>query len=233
MKHVLFILLLSISFQDLAQETIKISGLEFMAKDLGKMDWNKAQKICDSMGNGWRLPTKDDFLKLVRLITIVGEIKPRPEKYWGIEINKEYAYYTAFAGSIGSDVSQDYSIKNELNIVRLVREDSTQSFSPESIKLKSIGLEIMKNDIGQCDYFVAIEICEMLENGWRLPTKDELIKMYKLRESIGGFRNYGRGYWTSSDYSDASKWCVNFSDGNIYFDGKFSDGQLRAVRTLK
>ena len=120
MKQVLFILLVFISFQGGAQETIKISGLEFMTKDLGKMDWNKAQAICDSMGNGWRLPTKD-----------------------------------------------------------------------------------------------------------------ELIKMYKLRESIGGFRNYGRGYWTSSNYSDVSRWCINFSNGNIYFDSKYSYGQLRAVRDLK
>jgi len=41
MKKVLFILVVFISFNGIAQETIKVKeiGLEVMTKDLGKMNW--------------------------------------------------------------------------------------------------------------------------------------------------------------------------------------------------
>jgi hypothetical protein len=41
--------------------SIKLSdiGLEIMKTDLGKMDWDKAKKECENLGDGWRLPTID------------------------------------------------------------------------------------------------------------------------------------------------------------------------------
>ena len=234
MKQILFILLAFISFQGFAQESVKFKniGLEIMTKTFGPMNWNEAQALCDSMGNGWRLPKGDEFNKLGRLRTLIGGINKGD--YWGKEIDEDYAFLVFLNETINSNPDANkYSLKNKLALVRLVRDNSIQSFSPETIKLKSIGLEIMKKDIGQCDNAVAKEICKMIGDEWRLPTKDELIKMYKLRVSIGGFRDYGRGYWTSSNYGEASRWCVDFSDGEIYFDAYYSDGQLRAVRTLK
>ena len=36
-------------------------NLEVMTKDLGKMQWDDAVKACADLGDGWRLPTKDEL----------------------------------------------------------------------------------------------------------------------------------------------------------------------------
>ena len=41
--------------------TIKIGNLEVMTEDLGKMTWDEAKKACKNLGDGWRLPTKDEL----------------------------------------------------------------------------------------------------------------------------------------------------------------------------
>ena len=41
--------------------TIKIDNLEVMKEDLGKMKWDEAKKACENLGDGWRLPTKDEL----------------------------------------------------------------------------------------------------------------------------------------------------------------------------
>ena len=62
MKQVFFILFVFISFQGFSQ-SVKVPeiGLEVMTKDLGKMNWENAKKSCADLGNGWRLPTKDEL----------------------------------------------------------------------------------------------------------------------------------------------------------------------------
>jgi len=42
--------------------TIKIGNLEVMTEDLeGEMEWDDAMKACADLGDGWRLPTKDEL----------------------------------------------------------------------------------------------------------------------------------------------------------------------------
>lgn len=41
--------------------TIKIGDLEVMTEDLGEMNWDDAMKACADLGDGWRLPTKDEL----------------------------------------------------------------------------------------------------------------------------------------------------------------------------
>jgi len=43
-------------------KTIKIGNLEVAEKDFqNKMNWQSAKDACESLGNGWRLPTKDEL----------------------------------------------------------------------------------------------------------------------------------------------------------------------------
>ena len=44
-----------------AKSTVKIGDLEVMTEDLGEMNWHKAKKACADIGDGWRLPTKDEL----------------------------------------------------------------------------------------------------------------------------------------------------------------------------
>ena len=41
--------------------TVKIGNLEVMTEDLGWMYWDRAMKACADLGDGWRLPTKEEF----------------------------------------------------------------------------------------------------------------------------------------------------------------------------
>ena len=41
--------------------TIKIGELEIMTEDLGQMEWDDAKKACAALGEGWRLPTKNEL----------------------------------------------------------------------------------------------------------------------------------------------------------------------------
>lgn len=42
--------------------TVKIGNLEVMTEDLeGLMKWDEAVKACADLGDGWRLPTKDEL----------------------------------------------------------------------------------------------------------------------------------------------------------------------------
>ena len=43
------------------RSSIKIGDLEVMTDDLGKMTWDDAKKACENLGDGWRLPTKDEL----------------------------------------------------------------------------------------------------------------------------------------------------------------------------
>ena len=44
-----------------AKSTVKIGDLEVMTEDLGEMRWDAAKKACADIGDGWRLPTKDEL----------------------------------------------------------------------------------------------------------------------------------------------------------------------------
>jgi hypothetical protein len=44
-----------------SNSSVKIGNLEVMTKDLGEMEWDDAMKACAALGDGWRLPTKEEF----------------------------------------------------------------------------------------------------------------------------------------------------------------------------
>jgi hypothetical protein len=44
-----------------SDQTIKIGTLEVMTTDLGSMAAIEAAKACHAIGEGWRLPTRDEL----------------------------------------------------------------------------------------------------------------------------------------------------------------------------
>ena len=65
--------------------------------------------------------------------------------------------------------------------------------------------------------------------GWRLPTKDELNQIYRVKNDFG--RTY---YWSYTEYDVSDVWLQNFGNGN-QLSGNKSYGSLyvRAVRDIK
>ena len=74
-------------------------------------------------------------------------------------------------------------------------------------------------------------------SNWRLPTLSELLEIYKLKESIGGF---GSGkYWSSSNINDTNFSLIDFSNGKYGYTSVGSDefpisvsANIRLVRNL-
>lgn len=71
--------------------------------------------------------------------------------------------------------------------------------------------EVYHKDIGQLNWKDAIETCKKLGEGWRLPTRYELLLMYKNKDNISGFMNLG--YWSSTDVDDDYAW-AQYSGGS-------------------
>jgi len=72
--------------------------------------------------------------------------------------------------------------------------------------------------------------CKSLGDGWRMPTRVELLLMYEAKEEIGGFAtDY---YWSSTeDDNDGIAWIQTFNPGYLDFYANKSDSNyVRAVK---
>ena len=91
-----------------------------------------------------------------------------------------------------------------------------------------------EKDLGGFDWDTAKKKCDGSKAGaiydWRMPTKDELQKMYNTRLKTGGF---AKGmYWSNSDAGNGLLYTMNLQDGSL---GKFSKKMtwyIRPVRTF-
>jgi hypothetical protein len=96
------------------------------------------------------------------------------------------------------------------------------------------GLIAAKSDIlGLYSWSNANAACNNLVNGgfsdWRLPTKDELNKLY-FKGVVGGFADYY--YWSSSEGTAIGAWGQDFFDGFKLINYKTNSGRVRAVRAF-
>ena len=90
----------------------------------------------------------------------------------------------------------------------------------------------MTKDLGKMNWEDAKKACENLGDGWRLPTIEELEKIYEYRDKIGGFED--NSYWSSTETDYGGAWFQNFGSGDQYIYGKDGSdlGYVRAVRAL-
>lgn len=79
-----------------------------------------------------------------------------------------------------------------------------------------------------------------LGDGWRLPTREELILMYEKREEIGGFTttsgsDYAHWYWSCTERRDdpSNVYVVDFTDGRGGWDLKDTSSlSSRLIRSV-
>jgi hypothetical protein len=95
--------------------TVKIGNLEVKTKDLGEMDWDDATKACAALGDGWRLPTKEELNILYKNKDKIGGFDK--DYYWSsTEYNVSNAYFFSFESGFASYESKSYT-----HAVRIVR----------------------------------------------------------------------------------------------------------------
>lgn len=145
----------------------------------------------------------------------------------------------------------NFSIDSLNNLSKVKLDSIERLIEPELLKLKvQIGdlnnllvtaiigktskirkLEIAEYDFpNQMGWRDAINKCQELGYGWRLPTKKELKKMYKTNQKIGNFKS-DNFYWTYTKSDQFNDWRDNFSFRSRSH-GKLGDCFARAVRDL-
>ena len=77
----------------------------------------------------------------------------------------------------------------------------------------------------------AMKACADLGDGWRLPTRLELLIMYDNKDEIGGFAN--NYYWSSTETDFNFAWTQYFSIGSQLDYLKTNLYYVRAVRDIK
>ena len=120
---------------------------------------------------------------------------------------------------------------------------SNESDNPSSIVnvngkevsiIKINNLEIMTEDLVAMEWPEANEACKKLENGWRLPSLEELEILHKNRKEIGGFVE--DHYWSSTESKDPKilneMMIIRFGIGDQFYNGKQTPNCVRAVREL-
>ena len=78
--------------------TIVVGDLETTPEDLGQMDWNEAVLACEGLGDGWRLPSKDELNELCEHAGRISNKNISQHSYWSsTEVNGEEAWLVEFS----------------------------------------------------------------------------------------------------------------------------------------
>ena len=203
-----------------------------------KMTWEEAKKACESLGDGWRLPTKDElnilYLNKASFNGIVDNT------YWSSTKDGNLALVVSFID--GKSVSSGSSFGWVVRAIRTMNKgdsDKENIFST-SDKQKVIGttikirnLEVAQFDFAQImNWDLAKLACEALGDGWRLPTKDELNILYRNKSKVWGSERVNKAIWSSTEANLGYAWFQYPSDGGQYGKRKNDTGHVRAVRSF-
>jgi len=89
---------------------------EVYPEDLGEHNWKDAKKLCEELGDGWRLPTKEELNLIWLNRESIGGFAAA--FYWSSgECNSNYAWGQYFGNG-----AQDYGSKLITYYVRAVRD---------------------------------------------------------------------------------------------------------------
>lgn len=82
---------------------------EVYPTDLGEMTWNEAKEACTNLGDGWRLPTKDELNLIYENKDVVGGFANNV--YWSSTENAtNYAWLQDFSNGPQSNASKNYPL---------------------------------------------------------------------------------------------------------------------------
>ena len=92
-------------------------------------------------------------------------------------------------------------------------------------------IEIAERDFPtKMDWLSAMAACNVLGDGWRLPTQEELKNICGKKSELGGFT--GRYYWSSREDDKEFAWSHYFGSNDQLSFYKSNAYSVRAVRSL-
>ena len=113
----------------------------------------------------------------------------------------------------------------------LLKADLELKKEPLICNHPAMSFEVYPTDLGKMKWDEAKKTCADLGDGWRLPTRLELLLMYNNQDELGGFAsNY---YWSSTEGGSNHVWNQDFFNGYQYNSSKIATYYVRAVRDIK
>ena len=113
----------------------------------------------------------------------------------------------------------------------LLKADLELKKEPLICNHPAMSFEVYPTDLGKMKWDDAKKACADLGDGWRLPTRLELLLMYNNQDELGGFADFY--YWSSTENDNGNAWGQDFYDGNQYGSDKYSNNYVRAVRDIR
>lgn len=94
------------------------------------------------------------------------------------------------------------------------------------------GLEYSEQAPKEMDWFKAKEWCEGLGNGWRMPTRGELVTSFD-NGVFNGLEMDSHYHWSATENSAANAWGVYLANGYTNDNAKTTSYAVRSVREIK
>jgi hypothetical protein len=113
----------------------------------------------------------------------------------------------------------------------LLKADLELKKEPLICNHSAMSFEVYPTDLEKMNWDEAKKACADLGDGWRLPTRLELLLMYNNQDELGGFAS--GDYWSSTEDDGNYAWLQDFFFGNQYFYNKNLYLYVRAVRDIK
>jgi hypothetical protein len=228
---------------------IRLGNIEVAQYDFpNRMKWNDANRSCLNLGEGWRLPTKDELQILYNNKNQIGNLHDPYLAYWSsTEIDNSIAWYGVMKDGFTRSTEKFYEsgvrairtisekVNNSQEITLDKGDNATYKMNTNSMIIEDI--EVQKLDLpNRMSWDEAKSISSSLGHRWRLPNRDELKILYQNKEKIGGLKlNSDQYYWGTNDDSYGSNlylWAQCMQDGGTIYGNANWYLNVRAVRSL-
>ena len=228
---------------------IRLGNIEVAQYDFpNRMKWNDANRSCLNLGEGWRLPTKDELQILYNNKNQIGNLHDPYLAYWSsTEIDNSIAWYGVMKDGFTRSTEKFYEsgvrairtisekVNNSQEITLDKGDNATYKMNTNSMIIEDI--EVQKFDLpNRMSWDEAKSISSSLGHRWRLPNRDELKMLYQNKEKVGGLKiNSDQYYWGTNDSyygSNLYLWAQCMQDGGTINGNANWYLNVRAVRNL-
>ena len=113
----------------------------------------------------------------------------------------------------------------------LLKADLELKKEPLICNHPAMSFEVYPTDLGKMNWDEAMKACADLGDGWRLPTRLELLLIHNNQDELDSFAlSY---YWSSMEFGNFNAWKQDFNDGNQNSGNKGNTSYVRAIRDIK
>ncbi len=175
---------------------IKIGNIEVAQYDFSnRMKWGDAINICSKLGNGWRLPTKEELDVLFKNKHLIGNFKDPYLAYWSSsEAVMDLAWYEVMKDGFTSSSEKFYkfgvrAVRTLSDNINSISTSNSQIMETQSLFQVPLRFNLNNdNSLGEAEY----------------GTKEELITKLLLEQKAGKaiiriLQQDNTGNWTQKD----------------------------------